>query len=36
MLTNYISPDVTFVTSPNQELVYGAGYFALDKETDFA
>src|SRR6516164_3605692 len=32
MLTNYISPDETFVTCPNQDVVYGAGYFALDKE----
>jgi hypothetical protein len=32
MLTDYISPDETFVTCPNQDVVYGAGYFALDKE----
>jgi hypothetical protein len=32
MLTNYINPDETFVTCPNQDVVYGAGYFALDKE----
>jgi len=31
MLTDYISPDETFVTCPNQDVVYG-GYFALDKE----
>src|SRR5258708_10871724 len=32
MLTNYISPDQTFVTCTNQDVVYGAGYLALDKE----
>jgi hypothetical protein len=32
MLTGYISPKETFVTCPNQDVVYGAGYFALDKE----
>jgi hypothetical protein len=32
MLTGYISPDERFVTCPNQDVVYGAGYFALDKE----
>jgi hypothetical protein len=32
MLTNYISPDETFVTCPNEDVVYGGGYFALDKE----
>ena len=32
MLTGYISPDEHFVTCPNQDVVYGAGYFALDKE----
>jgi hypothetical protein len=32
MLTNYISPDQTFVTCTNQDVVYGAGYMALDKE----
>jgi len=32
MLTNYISPAETFVTCPNQDVVYGGGYFALDKE----
>ena len=32
MLTNYIRPDQTFVTCTNQDVVYGAGYMALDKE----
>ena len=32
MLTDYISPEQTFVTCPNQDVVYGAGYFALDKQ----
>jgi len=32
MLTNYISPDQTFVTCTNQDVVYGAGYMALDNE----
>ena len=32
MLTGYISPDEHFITCPNQDVVYGAGYFALDKE----
>jgi hypothetical protein len=32
MLTSYISPDQTFVACPNQDVVYGAGYFALDQE----
>src|SRR4029077_984337 len=33
MLTGYVSPDEHFVTCPNQDVVYGAGYFNLDKET---
>src|SRR5258707_4091831 len=32
MLTNYISPDQTFVTCTNQDVVYGTGYMALEKE----
>ena len=32
MLTDYVKPEQTFVTCPNQDVVYGAGYFALDKE----
>lgn len=31
MLTDYIKPDQNFVACPNQDVVYGAGYFALDK-----
>jgi len=32
MLNDYIKPDQTFVACPNQDVVYGGGYFALDKE----
>jgi hypothetical protein len=32
MLTNYISPDETFIVCPNQDVVYGGGFTALDKE----
>jgi len=32
MLNDYIKPEQTFVACPNQDVVYGAGYFALDKE----
>ena len=32
MLTDYVDPSQTFVTCPNQDVVYGAGYYALDKE----
>ena len=32
MLTDYIKPEQTFVACPNQDVVYGAGYFALDEE----
>jgi hypothetical protein len=32
MLTDYIKPQQTFVTCPNQDTVYGAGFFALDKQ----
>lgn len=28
MQTGYISPDESFVACPNQDVVYGAGYFA--------
>ena len=31
MLSDYIKPDQNFVTCTNQDVVYGAGYFALDK-----
>jgi hypothetical protein len=30
MLTGYADPAETFVTCPNQDVVYGAGYCALD------
>jgi hypothetical protein len=32
MLTGYIAPDQHFIACPNQDVVYGAGFFALDKE----
>jgi hypothetical protein len=32
MLTSYISPDQHFVTCTNQDVTYGAGFMALDKE----
>jgi hypothetical protein len=32
MLTGYIEPEETFITCPNQDVVYGGGYFALGKE----
>ena len=32
MLTTYVKPEQTFVTCPNQDVVYGAGYFALENE----
>ena len=32
MLTSYVSATSTFITCPNQDVVYGAGFFALDKE----
>jgi hypothetical protein len=32
MLTGYISPDQHFITCPNQDVAYGAGFFTLDKE----
>jgi hypothetical protein len=32
MLTDYLSPDQTFIVSPNQHIAYGAGFTALDKE----
>lgn len=30
MLNNYIEPDQTFITCPNQDVVYGASYYALE------
>jgi len=32
MLNDYIDPGQTFVTCPNQDVVYGLGFFALDEE----
>ena len=32
MLNDYIKPDQTFVACPNQDVVYGAGFAALDQE----
>jgi hypothetical protein len=32
MLTDYVAPEETFVTCPNQDVVYGNGFFALDVE----
>ncbi|HEY6521824.1 MAG TPA: DUF1254 domain-containing protein [Roseiarcus sp.] len=32
MLVDYIDPGETFVTCPNQDVVYGNGFFALDAE----
>lgn len=32
MLSDYIDPSETFVTCPNQDVVYGLGFFSLDEE----
>jgi hypothetical protein len=32
MLADYIDPAETFVTCPNQDVVYGLGFFSLDEE----
>ena len=32
MLTGYISPEEHFIACPNQDVVYGAGFYTLDKE----
>jgi hypothetical protein len=32
MLVDYVAPEETFVTYPNQDVVYGNGFFALDVE----
>jgi hypothetical protein len=32
MLVDYIKPQETFVTCPNQDVVYGLGFFSLDTE----
>ena len=32
MMTDYIKPEETFIVCPNQDVAYGAGFTALDKE----
>jgi hypothetical protein len=32
MLTDYIKPEQTFIVCPNQDVTYGAGVTALDKD----
>lgn len=32
VLTDYISPEQRFVTCPNQDVVYGMGFYALDQD----
>ncbi len=32
MMTDYIKPEESFIVCPNQDVVYGAGFTALDKE----
>jgi hypothetical protein len=32
MLTGYIAPNQHFIACPNQDVVYGAGFFGLGKE----
>ncbi len=32
MLNNYIKPDQSFIACPNQDVVYGLGFFALDDQ----
>ena len=32
MLTNYVAADERFIVCPNQDVVYGGGFTALDKE----
>ena len=32
MLTDYVKPEETFIVCPNQDVVYGTGFAALDKE----
>ena len=36
MLTGYIAPSQRVVTCPNQDVVYGAGFLALDKGPSFS
>lgn len=32
MLSDYVAPEQRFVTCPNQDVVYGAGFFSLDEQ----
>jgi hypothetical protein len=32
MLSDYIAPDQNFIACPNQDVVYGLGFFSLDEE----
>jgi hypothetical protein len=32
MLTDFVTPDLRWVTHPNQDVVYGFGFAAVDKE----
>ena len=32
MLVDYIKPEQTFITCPNQDVAFGLGHFALDRE----
>jgi hypothetical protein len=32
MLSDYVKPDQNFITCTNQDVVYGVGLFALDKD----
>ena len=32
MLNDYVKPDQGFVACPNQDVVYGAGFYSLDEE----
>ena len=32
MLNDYIDPGQTFIACPNQDVVYGLGFFSLDEE----
>jgi hypothetical protein len=32
MLNDYVKPDQGFVACPNQDVVYGTGFYSLDEE----
>src|SRR5262245_36307689 len=36
MLSDYIDPGQTFIACPNQDVVYGLGFFSLDEEAVIA